>query len=150
MKTIELLPKAYSYPVHQDLKALDLNTTCLFEKIKSIYIKKDTKIQLVCMGTSGILIATKLKEKLDKKYEFVRICLIRKDNDDCHHGTGDIDNSYYISIIVDDQVSSGRTIENIKDKLKYPNNVEIISAKWSNILEDRLKKMFPKCKYLMY
>lgn len=138
----------YSYPVHKDLKSLRNSTKILATTIDELY---PGKIPLIyCRGTSGILIATNLAVHFPDS----RIYLIRKPGESTHSdseiysvypGSGDT-----ISIIVDDQVSSGDTMQAIYKNLTIHNlylNIEIISIA---LQTDKFNySIFPNLKYVI-
>lgn len=69
---------------------------------------------LVGTGFSGGIVIPSLALKMGKKF-----VLVRKDDDDSHHGRGRLVGALGEKwIFVDDFVSSGRTLERVKSKIR--------------------------------
>lgn len=138
----------YSYPVHKDLKSLRDSTKILATTIDELY---PGKVPLIyCRGTSGILIATNLAIHFPTS----RIFLIRKPGESTHSDS-EVYKQYIhgrdsVSIIVDDQVSSGDTMQAIYSDL-YRSSlhkfVELISIA---LQTDKFNySIFPNLKYII-
>lgn len=136
----------YSYPVHKDLDALRKSTKILATTIDELY---PGKVPLIyCRGTSGILIATNLAIHFPQ----ARVHFIRKIGESTHS-----DSEVYISypveksvgIIVDDQISSGDTMNAIYDDL-YRQDLHKFIEVISIALRHKFNYfIFPNLKYVL-
>lgn len=102
--------KLMEYPVGLNI---EYNLPIINEYIKIIRRLKKDKIELICTGSSGAIIAGIIASKLKCK-----VIYVRKEKESCHtsHGASPSEDAY--TIVVDDFVCSGNSIKRILDN--YP------------------------------
>lgn len=99
------------YPVGIYLQS---NLPIIKEYIKIIKGLKKKKINLICTGSSGAIIAGIIGTKINCK-----VIYVRKEGERSHERHGDSPDIDAYTIVVDDFVSTGQTIKRILDHYKY-------------------------------
>jgi adenine/guanine phosphoribosyltransferase-like PRPP-binding protein len=139
-----------SYPVGDRFARNIPYMDALADEVIKFYKDKEEVPLLVVRGSSGILIGGFIAHKFNTvTSKEVGVCVLRKT--DNHHSTGDFE--YRISnahdngtplVIVDDLISSGRTMQAIYDKMsEAASNITIdaifVTGSDSIKMEDELK-----------
>lgn len=109
----------FSYPVGSYINSNKKTAIEMVEAFKTIEEFKDAKLDLICRGSSGAIIATIFAMQLSNN---CRIIHVKKPGEKSHAG-----NNYYIrndakSIIVDDFIASGDTMHAMYDALTGDND----------------------------
>ena len=103
--------KCMNYPVGVYLQS---NLSIIKEYIKIIKSLKKEKIDLICTGSSGAIIAGIISSKIN-----CRVLYVRKEGENSHQQHGDSPYIDSYTIVVDDFVFSGQTIKRILDHYRY-------------------------------
>ncbi len=129
--TILNILESYDYPVFNDLNMVNRNIEWIMKYLPELLDFND-KIQLFFRGSSGLTISMYLADAMTKAgYKDVKLSFIRKENESSHSS-----NPYplfgYKIVIVDDFVSSGKTIRTI---LRYIQETESYDPNSQNYKE---------------
>jgi orotate phosphoribosyltransferase-like protein len=132
MKTIHGKFKMIDYPVGDNIQSNIPIIKKMYDKIKLIMKKEgifyDTKINLICCGSSGAIIASIIAQLLCKKYIDVKIRHIKKHGENSHGNSYDNSNFIGYNIIVDDFIASGKTMQYIFTRLKKDVIIHLIAV----------------------
>jgi len=101
-----------TYPVGRDMDNVNKYLK-VYEEIVRNNVGKDEKLNLLCRGSSGAIIAGILSFLLSD-YDTI-ITHIKKPREDSHYKSVNINADLY-NIIVDDFISTGSTVSAINDK----------------------------------
>lgn len=101
---------SYSYPVYLEMERVEINAKKIADCILKIYL--EGSVQLVCRGSSGIIIATAVYNEIKKiNQDFVvSIRYVRKKTENSHSSDGLYLSSSDNIVIVDDFICSGETM----------------------------------------
>jgi len=115
------------YPVGSNMNETILAVKNMAEAIKELYpLHENVKygFNLFVRGSSGAIIGGLISEYLSN-YP-IRICHIKKDGESSHHSDKYLTNREAAkNIIIDDFISTGRTINSIYDRMKE-NEINIV------------------------
>lgn len=101
------------YPVGQYINENIPKILLMVEAFKQITDFKDTKLSLICRGSSGAIIATMFAAYLPNE---CRIVHIKKEGESSHSGSISLRKDYR-NIIVDDFIATGKTMNAIYQAL---------------------------------
>jgi adenine/guanine phosphoribosyltransferase-like PRPP-binding protein len=108
-----------TYPVGQHIIENLPIIKKMVKTFKLVPVNKDKQVNLICIGSSGAIIATIFANEL-KGYK-VKITHVKKDGEDSHDSHL-LFNTDYDNIIVDDFTVTGKTMEIIYAKCKNAYN----------------------------
>lgn len=120
------------YPAHIGIRASMNYINNAFEILQPL-VKDKKDINLWCMGASGMHVASLLVSKFDVNDYDIKICYIRKEDDECH----DVRRELYfhedgLNIMIDDVVETGNTLnllqKECKEKTKLDVDMLIVSS----------------------
>jgi len=127
-----LVPEKIIYPVGiyimDNLNTIKSMADAIYLVVNEYYYDCK-KIELVCKGSSGAIIAGIVCNILTEKYDkTVNICHIKKEGENSHSGTNLPGYCRGIVVVIDDFISSGCTILSILEKLHERDilNIEIL------------------------
>lgn len=145
MEHINIDLNEYAYPVYQDMAIVHINGNRIAKAILGLYSQP---LQLVCRGSSGILIAGEVQRYLP----YATIHYARKDNEREHSSRLRLDTGVPI-VIIDDMVCTGKTMRAIRDQIEaeYPQTLSSVEgvccySAWGK--RETLDNMFPSLKYI--
>lgn len=125
MKHINLNTNRICYPVG---KNLIINLPIIRKMglaILKLPLPEHKHVDLVCMGSSGAIIASIISVMLIKKGYTTQIVHIKKNGESSHNGTvSGLTNTHY-NIVVDDFIDTGLTIKTIFQKVVECTNARI-------------------------
>ena len=136
------------YPVYQVIST----TKRIAEEVAAQLVSDEVReIRIACTGTSGITLAVFLSDALSRNNVINTVQYIKKPGEE-NHGHGDYVLGNGLSqnidiIVIDDLISSGDTMCNIKEFL-YSKNMHIyvkyVAAQAAHHKLEILEKLFPK------
>lgn len=116
------------YPV-----GLNMVSAINFAKQASLFIignvDKNKRINLICTGSSGAIIASLVYSQITGHFPTISICHIKKDGENSHSGDSIAYYSENVNIIIDDFSVTGCTLVNIMNKVErlYRDNLAVLS-----------------------
>lgn len=112
-----------SHAVYYDILKKEIRKKKLSKIAKFIKSNFPSPITVVGMGLSGTLIATFIASKIN-----CNLCIVRKSNDTDNHSSRRFEAGEEFSeyIIVDDCISTGKTVDNIKSVLVGKNCLGVV------------------------
>lgn len=103
------------------------------KKIKSVLIKEkipfDKRINLICSGSSGAIIAAIISTILCKQYKEINIYHIKKNNEKSHSDGYKGSDFIGYNIVVDDLISTGKTMFHIFDNI-YKSIIDLVCVSY--------------------
>jgi orotate phosphoribosyltransferase len=145
MKNITINLTEYEYPLYQGMDIVRANGPLIADALTGLYGKN--RIQLVCRGSSGILIAQEVQRGLPS----ASIHYARKEEERQHNYGMKLDTIYPI-VIVDDLISTGGTLRAIRARLDEYNVEDKVEAVCLWRAYDKvtlIENTFPSCKYII-
>jgi len=122
---LEMIKYPVSFNIQYNLKIIDI----MFQEIKNLILTKDLNknVYLICTGSSGTIISAILTEKLKQVKIKCKIVYIRKINENSH-SKKDYNrlNKNFTTIIIDDFIVSGKTINYIYNTINESLDIDIL------------------------
>lgn len=148
MQHISIKLSEYTYPVYQDMAVVWDNGPKIAKALTNIY--GEDRIQLVCRGSSGILIAQEVQRNMPKGRATASIHYARKDSERAHNYGMRLDTIYPI-VIIDDIVCTGETLRAIRDRLREcltDEQVQVVCAMEAWNKANLIQNTFPSVQYI--
>ena len=115
MKVIRHSNNSVGYPIGSDYLP---NLTVCKELASNIMFEfPDNKIQFICTGSSGAIIAALVAQHINNS----KICHVKKEGEKSHCTASVESNNEFVKIIIDDFVCSGSTVNRL---IRYLNNFD--------------------------
>lgn len=110
------------YPIGKNIKNM-LSYTDVFLKHILEIVPKDVRLNFLCRGSSGAILAGIIASQIPKEYETI-INHVKKPGESSHSGDLRLKNEDF-NIIIDDFISSGETVSSIYNDFKKAGGTEI-------------------------
>jgi pyrimidine operon attenuation protein/uracil phosphoribosyltransferase len=117
--TVDTNLEDLTYPVGLNLSRNLRTITRMADRLRDV-VKSDQKVNLVCMGSSGAIIAALILSQMTDTSLF-RVLHVKKDGECSHSGcASERVNAEDVNVFVDDFIRTGNTLKRTAKKLGHP------------------------------